>query len=198
MCVKLWRPKIGETSLSIIEKTRRGIMVSLELCFGQFSAQGRGSRDQQGWKIWFELCVFSQGRRCPDQQNWNKDAKWKSTVVNYYLWTFWEMSRGVWRCPWGGGALFVFPKGEGVSFSNFGACSEGALGAFASDRLVTHVIVGPCDNQRLWFWICESMRRSGPMPDSKHIWDVIGWTLRSRHLDIRYKDKVENKLRKMC
>ena len=36
-----------------------------------------------------------------------------------------------------------------VSFSNFGACSEGALGAFASDRLVTHVIVGPCDNQRL-------------------------------------------------
>ena len=45
---------------------------------------------------------------------------------------------------------YVFcPRGVGVAFSNFGACSEGALGAFASDRLVTHVIVGPCDNQRL-------------------------------------------------
>ena len=54
------------------------------------------------------------------------------------------------RCPWGGDALFVLPReGVCVSFSNFGACSEGALGAFASDRLVTHVIVGPCDNQRL-------------------------------------------------
>ena len=44
---------------------------------------------------------------------------------------------------------YLFCPGGGVSFSNFGACSEGALGAFASDRLVTHVIVGPCDNQRL-------------------------------------------------